>query len=76
MIGSLRGQLIERAPDGSELLIDVAGVGYRVLASPATSARAGALGADVFVHVHHQQREDAQISTALPRSKNDVFSKW
>lgn len=61
MIGSLRGQLIDRTPDGSELLIEVAGVGYRVLASPATSARAGVLGAEVFVHVHHQQREDAQI---------------
>lgn len=61
MIGSLRGQLLDRSPDGSELLIDVAGVGYRVIATPAVSARAGAIGSEVMVHVHHQQREDAQI---------------
>jgi len=61
MIGSLRGQLVDRSPDGSELLIEVGGVGYRVVVSPAASARAGSIGDDVFVHVHHQQREDAQI---------------
>ena len=61
MIGSLRGRLLDRSPDGSELLIEVGGTGYRVTASPATSARAGSVGDEVFVHVHHQQREDAQI---------------
>ncbi len=61
MIGSLRGELLDRSPDGAELLIDVAGVGYRVLVAPMTSARAGHVGSEVFVHVHHQQREDAQL---------------
>jgi len=61
MIGSLRGTLLDRSPQGGELLIEVAGVGYRVQVAPATSARAGHIGSEVFVHVHHQQREDAQI---------------
>lgn len=61
MIGSLRGQLLDRNPLGDELLIEVGGIGYRVLVAPATSARAGRIGEEVFVHVHHQQREDAQI---------------
>lgn len=61
MIGSLRGTLIDRSPDGAELLIEVGGVGYRVVVSPSTSARAGRIGDDAFLHVHHQQREDAQI---------------
>ncbi len=61
MIGSLRGELLDRSPDGSELLIEVGGLGYRVAVAPSTSARAGQVGSDVFVHVHHQQREDAQL---------------
>lgn len=61
MIGSLRGVLLDRSPDGSELLLEVGGVGYRVNVAPATSAYAGPVGGECFVHVHHQQREDAQI---------------
>jgi len=61
MIGSLRGTLLDRTADGGELLIEVGGIGYRVTVAPATSAHAGPVGGDVFVHVHHQQREDAQI---------------
>ncbi len=61
MIGSLRGLLLDRSPDGSELLIEVDGVGYRVNVAPAASAHAGPVGGECFVHVHHQQREDAQI---------------
>ncbi len=61
MIGSLRGTLLDRNPNGDELLVEVAGVGYRILVGPAASARAGRLGAEAFLHVHHQQREDAQI---------------
>lgn len=61
MIGSLRGELLDRSPDGTELLIEVDGVGYRVSVAPATSAVVGAVGGQAFVHVHHQQREDAQI---------------
>ncbi len=60
MIGSLRGTLLERAPDG-ELLVEVVGVGYRVLAGPATASRLGDIGAVVRVWTHHHVREDTQI---------------
>ncbi len=60
MIGSLRGQVISRSPAG-EILIEVGGVGYRVTAGPATSARLGDPGDDVFVWVHHHIREDQQV---------------
>ncbi len=60
MIGSLRGTLLERAPDG-ELLVEVGGVGYRVLAGPATAARLGDVGAEVRVWTHHHVREDTQV---------------
>lgn len=60
MIGSLRGTLLERSPDG-QLLVEVAGVGYRVLAGPATAALLADVGAEAFVWVHHHVREDAQV---------------
>lgn len=58
MIGSLRGTLIDRT--GTELLVEVGGIGYRVACTPTTAAGAGAVGDDVFLHVHHQVREDHQ----------------
>ncbi|MFT7474392.1 MAG: Holliday junction DNA helicase RuvA [Verrucomicrobiales bacterium] len=61
MIGSIRGTLLDRNLGGDEVLVEVSGIGYRVLVAPATSARASHLGSEVFLHVHHQQREDAQI---------------
>ena len=58
MIGSLRGELLGREPN--EVLIEVAGVGYRVTVGPSVSATLGEVGASVFVHIHHHIREDAQ----------------
>ena len=58
MIGSLRGELLAREPN--EVLIEVAGVGYRVTVGPSVSASLGEVGASVFVHIHHHIREDAQ----------------
>jgi Holliday junction DNA helicase RuvA len=58
MIGSLRGTLLDRSVTG-EVLVEVAGVGYRVTAGPVTAARLGDLGAEVFVWIHHHLREDA-----------------
>lgn len=58
MIGSLRGHLLDRS-DG-EVLIEVNGVGYRVTVTPSTAAELGLLGDEVFVHIHHHVREDAQ----------------
>ena len=59
MIGSLRGQLLARSPD-SELLVEVSGIGYRVQATPRTAAAAAQMGSEVFLHVSHIVREDAQ----------------
>ncbi|MGA0237595.1 MAG: Holliday junction branch migration protein RuvA [Acidimicrobiales bacterium] len=59
MIGSLRGRLLDRGPDG-ELLIEVAGVGYRVSVTPSTAMSIGEVDADVFVHIVHAVREDSE----------------
>lgn len=59
MIGSLRGTLLDRSVTG-EVLVEVAGVGYRVQAGPATAARLGDLDGEVFVWIHHHVREDAE----------------
>jgi holliday junction DNA helicase RuvA len=59
MIGSLRGLFLDRS--GNEMLVEVGGVGYRVLVSPATLSRIGAPGSEVFVHVYTHVREDALI---------------
>ena len=58
MIGSLRGTLLERHVH--EVLIEVAGIGYRVTVTPSTAVQLGDAGAEVFVYVHHHLREDAQ----------------
>ncbi len=60
MIGSLRGQLLARSADG-ELLVEVAGVGYRVVTTPKVAAGTGELGSEVFLHVSHVVRDDAQL---------------
>ena len=59
MIGSLRGRLLDRGPDG-ELLIEVGGVGHRVQVTPSTSVTIGELEGEVFVHTHHAVREDSE----------------
>lgn len=59
MIGSLRGTLRERWGDG-EVLIEVAGVGYRVTVTPTTVVELGEPGGEVFLYVHHHRREDAE----------------
>ena len=59
MIGSLRGTLLDRSIDG-ELLVEAGGVGYRVTTTPEVASTIGAIGDEVFVHVHHHVREDAQ----------------
>ncbi len=57
MIGSLRGQLLDR--EFGEVLVEVAGVGYRITVTPNTSIDLGEVGDDVFVQIHHHVREDA-----------------
>ena len=59
MIGSLRGSLLECSA-ATELLVEVAGVGYRVQVTPETAAALGAAGPEVFVYIHHALREDSE----------------
>jgi Holliday junction DNA helicase RuvA len=58
MIGSLRGEVLERNLD-STVLLEVVGVGYVVTVTERTLAELEP-GATVFLHVHHHIREDAQ----------------
>ncbi len=57
MIGSLRGVLLHRSASG-EVTIEVGGLGYRVITSADSSTAVGGLGDEIFVWVHHHQRED------------------
>ena len=59
MIGSLRGSVVDKDPDG-EIVIEVAGVGYRVSVNPRTLGDLSDVGAEAFVHIHHHIREDDQ----------------
>lgn len=58
MIGSLRGPLLAR--DADDVLVEVAGVGYRVHVTPRTAVDLGPVGTEVFVWIHHHMREDHQ----------------
>lgn len=58
MIGSLRGRLLDRHLD--ELLVEVAGIGYRVSVGEATLRALGQIGSEVLLYVHHHVREDAE----------------
>ncbi len=63
-IGSLRGTLVDRG--ASEVVVDVGGLGYRVTVTPATAVTLGDIGDDVFVHVHHHVRDDAEQLFGFP----------
>ena len=63
MIGSLRGRLLHRGI--GEVLVEVGGVGYRCTAGPATLAALADTGDEVFLHIHHHVREDAQTLFAF-----------
>jgi Holliday junction DNA helicase RuvA len=58
VIGLVRGTLIDRSARG-EVLVDVGGLGYRVLVSPGTFSDLGPLGGTVTLHTHLHVREDA-----------------
>ena len=58
MIGSLRGDVLERNADGT-VLLEVGGVGYVVAVTPRTLAELEPT-TSVFLHVHHHVRESEQ----------------
>ena len=62
MIGLLRGAVVVRTGEG-EVIIDVAGVGYRVAVTPATAAAliVAGTGAEATLYVHTHVREDAIV---------------
>jgi len=73
VIGSLRGHLLERF-DLGEVLVEVAGVGYRVVVTPTTAVRLGEVGTEVFLHVHHHIREaDQTLYGFLERAERSCF---
>lgn len=57
MIGSLRGTLLHRSLSG-EVIVEVGGLGHRVVVAPAPAGALGTIGGEVFLWVHHHQRED------------------
>jgi len=65
MIGSVRGTLLERWASG-EVLVEVAGLGYRVIVTSSTAVSLGEPGAAVFLHTHHHRREDAETLYGFP----------
>lgn len=56
MIGFLRGVLLQKSPQ--EILLDVAGVGYRVLVPISTFCRLADIGAQAQLLIHTHVRED------------------
>jgi Holliday junction DNA helicase RuvA len=57
VIASLEGIVV--AVSGTDLILEVGGIGYRVYAGPATLATAR-VGERMKVHTHHLVREDSQ----------------
>jgi len=60
MIGWLRGELLSRGSDG-EVLLDVNGVGYRVMVPTTVLASVGDPGDTAVLFIHTHVREDAII---------------
>ena len=72
MIGSLRGCVLERSLNG-EVLVEVAGVGYRVLV-PVGAIPELEPGANAFLFVHQHVRDDALVLYGfLTRDERDTF---
>ncbi len=72
MIGSLRGEVLDRHLDGT-VLLEVAGVGYVVNVTERTLAELEP-GTTAFLHVHHHIREDAQqLFGFLAREERATF---
>lgn len=77
MIGSLRGVVLERVArnaQSGEVLVEVAGVGYRTVVPAGALAQTPEPGEAVFLHVHTHVREDAIILYGFPtRDERSCF---
>ncbi len=72
MIGSVRGEVIERIA-GGEVLVEASGVGYRVLV-PLSAIPGLEPGSAAFLFTHLHAREDAMTLYGFPtRDERDTF---
>jgi len=70
-IGSLRGDLT--LVEDQEIIIEVGGVGYRILIPPSTQEQFGEAGSQTLVYTHHHFREDTQALYGFPTREECVF---
>jgi Holliday junction DNA helicase RuvA len=69
VIGSLRGVVLDRQAgpgQAGEVLLEVGGVGYRVLVPASSLGQIGTPGSPAFLHVHTHVREDALVLYGFP----------
>ena len=72
MIGSVRGSVLERSATG-EVLVEVGGVGYRVLV-PVSAIPVLMPGGKAFLFTHLHARDDAMVLYGfLTREERDTF---
>ncbi len=72
MIAALKGLVLEKSP--TDVVVDVNGVGYRVMVSLLTLAALPAVGAPVAVRVRTVVREDAlDLYGFLSRQEEELF---
>jgi Holliday junction DNA helicase RuvA len=72
VIGSLRGEVLERWNDGT-VLIDVGGIGYEVTVSPRAFGELEPT-TSAFLYIHHHIREDDQtLYGFLARDERTTF---
>ena len=72
MIGSVRGEVLERWGDGT-VLIDVGGVGYEITVSPRAFGELEPT-TSAFLYIHHHIREDDQtLYGFLTRDERTTF---
>ena len=74
MIAHLRGRVLRKSPQ--EVIVDVAGVGYRVTIPVSTFYRLGEEGSEVSLRVHTHVREDAlALFGFLTAHEQDLFER-
>ena len=72
MIASVRGEVLVRRPD--HVVVDVAGVGYRLAVSAQTFGKVPALGKSVTLHTHLILRDDAiQLYGFASEEERELF---
>ena len=74
MIAHLRGRVLRKAPQ--EVVVDVAGVGYRVAIPVSTFYRVGEEGDELSLRVHTHVREDTlALFGFLSAAEHEVFER-